>query len=101
MARMIRRFEFDAEDVTLEYLIDSKRSEIVYEVLKGIFYGIASGHETVDLFEIKTQCGSQSFSISRKQWKKALNRCMDAMIEEEDYETCSEIKKALNIVENI
>jgi hypothetical protein len=101
MARMIRRFNFDSEDITLDALVSTNDREIVYEILRGIFYGIASGHENVDLFVIKTVCGDQTFSISRKQWRKALEKCMESMIEEEDYETCSEIQKALNIIKNI
>jgi hypothetical protein len=101
MARMIRRFEFNSDDITVDALVGVNDPEIIYEILRGIFYGIASGHETVDLFEIKTSCGNQTFSIGRKQWEKALEKCKEAMIEEEDYETCAEIQKALNIVKNI
>ena len=101
MARMIRRFSFDSGDVTLDTLVGTNDREIVYEILRGIFYGIASGHESVELFEIKTVCGNQVFEINRKQWGKALERCLESMIEEEDYETCAEIQKALDIVKNI
>jgi hypothetical protein len=101
MARMIRRFDFNSEDITVDALVSVKDPEIIYEILRGIFYGIASGHDSVDLFEIRTACGDQTFSIGRKQWKKALEKCMISLIEEEDYETCSEIQKALDIVKNI
>ena len=101
MARMIRRFHFDSEDVTVDTLVHTNDQEVVYEILRGIFYGIASGHEIVELFIIKTSCGDQSFSISRNQWGKALEKCMESMIEIEDYETCVEIQKALDIVKNI
>ena len=97
MKRIIRRFEFDVE-ITPEGLADIKDIDIIYEIIHGIFYGIASGSETVDLFEIKTLDNNQMFSISRKKWIKALDKCMNAMIEIEDYETCQEIKKALNIL---
>jgi hypothetical protein len=101
MARMIRRFDFDSDEITVDALVSTNDPEIVYEILRGIFYGIGSGHEVVDLFEIKTSCGDQTFSIGMKQWKKALDKCMSAMIECEDYETCVEIQKALDIVKNI
>ena len=101
MARMIRRFDFDSDEITVDALVSTNDPEIVYEILRGIFYGIGSGHETVDLFEIKTSCGNQTFSIGMKQWIKALDKCMTAMIECEDYETCAEIQKALDIVKNI
>lgn len=101
MARMIRRFDFDSDEITVDALVSVNDPEIVYEILRGIFYGIASGHDAVDLFEIKTSCGTQTFAIGRKQWKKALDKCMKAMIDVEDYETCSEIQKALDIVKNI
>lgn len=101
MARMIRRFDFNSEDITVDALVRANDPEIIYEILRGIFYGIGSEHDLVDLFEIRTACGDQTFSIGRKQWKKALEKCMIPLIEDEDYETCSEIQKALDILKNI
>lgn len=99
MGRMIRRFKMEKNNESLDAIVEVNDPEVVYEIVRGIFYGIAKGLEEVDLFEIETKNDSQVFSIPRKQWIKALNKCLEGMIEIEDYETCSEIKKALSILE--
>ena len=98
MGRIIRVFDFDHDDISVDSLVEVKDVDVIYEIVKGIFYGIASGAESVDLFEIRTQDKEQVFSISKKKWSRALEKCMGAMIEIEDYETCAEIKKSLNIL---
>lgn len=98
MGRMIRRFKMDGNSDSIESIVEIDDPEIVYEIIKGIFYGIARGLEEVELFEIEKNQEQQIFSIPRKKWIKALNKCLENMIELEDYETCSEIKKALSIL---
>jgi hypothetical protein len=99
MARMIKRFKMKGSDFSVESFVTINDPEVVYEIIHGIFYGVAKGLESVDLFEISTNDDDQVFSVHRRSWIKSLNRCMDAMIEIEDYETCTEIKKALSILE--
>lgn len=95
MARMIRRFKIEKSELTQEALLTTQDPEIVYEIIRGILYGIERNKKSVDLFEIQTENDIQIFSISRNKWKKALDKGMSKMIEIEDYETCSVIKKAL------
>lgn len=99
MGRMIKRFDLDKDNISIESLVETGDSDIINEIINGIFYGIAKGEERVDLFEIAKGFEVQVFFISRNEWKKALNRCMEAMIAIEEYETCSEIKKAISILE--
>jgi len=99
MARMIKRFTLEGSDFTIDSLIEINNSEIIYEIIHGIFYGVAKGSEKVDVFEIKTKDDNEVFTIYRRNWIKSLNKCMDSMILIEDYETCSEIKKAISILE--
>lgn len=98
MGRMIRRFNRNEIGTSLDAVMEIKDPEIIYEIIRGIFYGIAKGLEEVDLFEIQVDQENQIFSIPKDKWSKALNKCMEGMIEIEDYETCSEIKKALSIL---
>jgi hypothetical protein len=98
MARMIRRFNKGEKGTQIDAIMEVKDPEMIYEIVRGIFYGIAKGLEEVDLFEVQVGDENKVFSVSRDQWEKALNKCLEGMIEIEDYETCSEIKKALSIV---
>lgn len=95
MARMIRRFKIDKSELTQEVLLTIQDPEIVYEIIKGIFYGMERERKSVDLFEIQTSDDIQIFSIPRTKWKKALEESLSKMIEIEDYEMCSLIKKAI------
>ena len=99
MARMIKRFSLEGSDFTIDSLIEINNTEIIYEIIHGIFYGVAKGLERVDAFEIKTKDDNELFTIYRRNWIKSLNKCMDSLILIEDYETCSEIKKAISILE--
>jgi len=98
MGRMIRRFNEGEKETPVDAIMEVKDPEMIYEIIKGIFYGIAKGLEEVDLFEVQVGDENKVFSVSRDQWEKALNKCLEGMIEIEDYETCSEIKKALSIM---
>ena len=98
---MIKRFNLKDEAVTVDAMLQVKDPEIVYEIIWGIFYGIARGSEEIDLFEVEDAGNTHTFSIGKHQWSKALNKCMEVMIELEDYETCSEINKAKAILSNI
>lgn len=95
MGRIIRRFN---EETPVDAIMEVKDPQMIYEIIKGIFYGIAKGLKEVDLFEVQVRDENKVFSIPRDQWEKSLNKCLERMIEIEDYETCSEIKKALSIV---
>lgn len=101
MARMIRKFDLKDDAISVDSIVSVNDIELIYEIVRGIFYGIAKGSEEVDLFEISTAYDVKTFSIKRGQWTKSLNKCLEAMIENEDYETCAEIKKALSILSNI
>lgn len=94
MARMIRRFKIEKKDQVNDAILTTEDPEMVYEIIRGILYGIERNKKSVDLFEI--ECGNdiQIFSIPRSKWKKALEKSLSRMIEIEDYETCSSIKKA-------
>ena len=98
MGRMIRRFNKGEKETPVDAIMEVKDPEMIYEIIRGIFHGIAKGLEEVDLFEVQVGDENNVFSVSRDQWEKALNKCLEGMIEIEDYETCSEIKKALSIV---
>ena len=98
MGRMIRRFNEGEKETPVDAIMEVKDPEMIYEIIKGIFYGIAKGLEEVDLFEVQVGDENKVFSVFRDQWEKALNKCLEGMIEIEDYETCSEIKKALSIM---
>lgn len=95
MARMIRRFKIEKSELTQEALLTTQDTEIVYEIINGIFYGIERNKKSVDLFEIQTLNDIQVFSIPKSKWKKALEKSLSRMIEIEDYEICSAIKKAI------
>lgn len=95
MARMIRRFKIDKSELTQDALLTTQDPEIVYEIIRGIFYGMERNKKSVDLFEIQTSNDIQVFSIPRAKWKKALEKSLSKMIEIEDYEMCSSIKKAI------
>lgn len=95
MARMIRRFKTDKSELTQDALLTTQDPEIVYEIINGIFYGMERNKKSVDLFEIQTSNDIQVFSIPRTKWKKALEKSLSKMIEIEDYEMCSSIKKAI------
>jgi hypothetical protein len=95
MARMIRRFKIDKSELTQEALLTTQDPEIVYEIINGIFYGMERDRKSVDLFEVQTLNDIQIFSIPRTKWKKALEKSLSKMIEIEDYEMCSSIKKAI------
>ena len=99
MARMIKRFTLDENDFSIDSLVKINNPEIIYEIVNGIFSGIAKGLEKVDIFEIMTNSDFDVFSVDRKNWIKALKKCMESLIEMEDYETCAEIKKSISILE--
>lgn len=96
---MLKRFDLDGSDFTIDSLIEINNPDIIYEIIHGIFYGVAKGEEKIEVFEIKTKERNQVFTLHRRNWIKSLNKCMESMISIEDYETCSEIKKAISILE--
>ncbi len=91
---MIRRFKVEKSELGSDALLTTQDPEIVYEIIRGILYGIERNRESVDLFEIQSGDDIQIFSIPKSKWKKALEKAISKMIEIEDYETCSDIKKA-------
>lgn len=98
MARMIRRFNISHDEIKGNGLLKMENPEIVYEIIKGIFYGIEKNQQKADLFEISDINGDViKFSIPKSKWKSALEKCLSRMIEIEDYEICSEIKKKLDL----
>jgi hypothetical protein len=101
MARMIKKFNLKDDSISVDSIVSVNDVELIYEIIRGIFYGIAKGQEEVALFEISTAYDIKTFSVKRSQWSKSLNKCLEAMVENEDYETCAEIKKALSILSNI
>lgn len=94
MARMIRRFKIERTDLGGDAILTTQDPEIVYEIIRGILYGIERNKKSVDLFEVQSGDDAQIFSIPRSKWRKALEKSISKMIEIEDYETCSDIKKA-------
>ena len=101
MARMIRKFDLKDDAISVDSIVSVNDVELIYEIIRGIFYGIAKGYDEIDLFEVSTAYDVKTFSVKRSQWSKAHNKCQEAKIENEDYETCTEIKKALSILSNI
>jgi hypothetical protein len=99
MARMIRRFKVDEKNLVLDSFLTSEDSVIIREIINGILYGIKNQSPSVELFEIQTGQEIQIFSIHRSKWKKALEKVLERMIDLEDYETCSIIKKATDELE--
>jgi hypothetical protein len=94
MARMIRRFKIERNDLGSDVILTTQDVEMVYEIIRGILYGIERDRNSVDLFEIQSGEDVQIFSIPKSKWRKALEKAISKMIEIEDYETCSDIKKA-------
>lgn len=93
---MIRRFKIEKNYSSSEALLSTQDPEIVYEIIRGVIYGIEKNKDSVDLFEIESGNDIQIFSIPKNKWKKALEKGLSQMIEMEDYETCSVIKKAMD-----
>lgn len=93
---MIRRFKIEKNHSSSEALLSTQDPEIVYEIIRGVIYGIEKNKDSVDLFEIESGNDIQIFSIPKNKWKKALEKGLSQMIEMEDYETCSVIKKAMD-----
>ena len=94
MARMIRRFKIERNDLGSDVILTTQDVEMVYEIIRGILYGIERDRNSVDLFEIQSGEDVQIFSIPKSKCRKALENAISKMIEIEDYETCSDIKKA-------
>lgn len=95
---MMQRFKIEDINTDNYLMLINDNPKIVYEIVRGILYGIKHGHQRVDLFEIQTLQGIQTFSAPRNEWRKALEKSILVMIEIEDYETCSDIKKAFEIL---
>ena len=91
---MIRRFKIERNDLGSDVILTTQDVEMVYEIIRGILYGIERDRNSVDLFEIQSGEDVQIFSIPKSKWRKALEKAISKMIEIEDYETCSDIKKA-------
>lgn len=51
---MIRRFKVEKSELGSDALLTTQDPEIVYEIIRGILYGIERNRESVDLFEIQS-----------------------------------------------
>lgn len=94
MSRYLRRFKND-EEKSLQGMVESRDPEIIYTILEAIFYGIDRKMDTVECFEIESPSSIVTFKMPRPEWLGCLTKCIDDMIDLEDYEMCSTIQKYL------
>ena len=70
--------------------------DIVLKMVKCVLSAYKRGKDQIDIFDITFKSMDQlTFSIDKSQYKELLGNCMNDLIEMEEYELCSEVKKIL------
>ena len=69
--------------------------EICKHIYAAVMKAMKKGHKTVKVFDLVLDTDplhKYAFSLSKSQWKKALESCLEAYTQEELYEDCTQIK---------
>lgn len=78
---------------------DERDFEICKHIYEAIQKAIKRNIKTVKVFDLVLDADplhKYSFSLSKDQWKTALNSCLDAYTAQELYEECTQIKSIIN-----
>lgn len=78
--------------------VESKDIEVAEAIYNSIKQGYNKKKNEVTAFEFIEKGGNDiyGFSLSREQWKMALNTCLEIYTEQELYEDCSNIINLIN-----
>ena len=72
-------------------------SEIILKMVKCVISAVKRKRESIDIFEITFKdSSSMTFGISKTEYKRFLQNCLDDLIKIEEYELCAEITKIIN-----
>lgn len=90
--RKLKRFKNEGDD-SLKTMVESKDPEIVYTIVESIFFGIDNELSAVECFEVESPTSIVTFKMAKVEWIGCLTKCLDNMIDYEDYEMCTKIQQ--------
>ena len=71
--------------------------ELVMKMVKCVLSACKRNKDKIDIFDISFKdTSSMIFTIDRIQYKDLLTKCLDDMIEIEEFELCAEMKKQID-----
>jgi len=70
--------------------------DIILKMVKCVISAVKRKRDSIDIFEITFKDQSaMTFSISKTEYNRFLQNCLDDMIKVEEYELCAEITRIL------